>query len=63
MGGSDGQCPALIRQKQPNTLCVHCATHYLNVVIYNAVKCSVGVESYFTNLENIHICFENSVNK
>lgn len=63
MSGKHGGVQTLIRQKQPNALYVHCATHNLNLAINDIVKCSTEVELFFSNLEDIYSFFGNSINR
>lgn len=61
MSGVYGGVQALIKEKQPKATYIHCAAHNLNLVIGDAVKCSLEIQSYFSILEEIYVFFGNSL--
>lgn len=58
MSGVYGGVQALIKEKQPKATYIHCAAHNLNLVIGDAVKCCMEIQSYFAILEEIYVFLE-----
>ena len=48
---------------QPNAEYVHCNSHNLNMLVNDSVLSCQEIMSFYSTLENIYVCFGNSVNR